>query len=97
MSEQFKYQKFPTDKPTIRLIQIEKNLVHDEIACTLRHAEPSTEKTVYSALSYVWGDPNRNRTIRLQKDTSDVWYTFALHENLWRFLNFAWNQGHFNC
>lgn len=97
MLSQFKHQKLPTDKPTIRLIKIEKKKVDNEIACMIRHVELSSEKTVYSALSYVWGDPKLTREIRLRSDTREVWYTFALHENLWRFLNFAWNQGYFDC
>lgn len=80
----------------IRLIKIEEQKIDDEIACTVRHVEPSSEEPVYSALSYVWGHAEANKEIRLRRDTSEAWEAFALHENLWRFLNFAWKKKHFD-
>ncbi|KAK8161330.1 hypothetical protein IWX90DRAFT_265835 [Phyllosticta citrichinensis] len=87
VSTEFQYAKLST-RSTIRLI--------DTIVCVLWHAEQTDIE--YCALSYVWGDSTPTREIHIKTDDAadSESFIFPLHENLWRFLDWAWNQGKFD-
>lgn len=91
MPKTYEYEQLASIS-TIRLIKLEKEKVDDQIACTIRHAEQAAEDTKYNALSYVWGDPKPTREIRIRNNLATEWDVFQVHENLWQFLNQAWQR-----
>ncbi|KAK8249301.1 heterokaryon incompatibility protein-domain-containing protein [Phyllosticta capitalensis] len=92
MSNNYQYTKLATPS-TIRVIKLEEQKVDNIITCIIRHVEQS--KFEYHALSYVWGDPTPTRKIYLGS-SGDQSSIFTLHENLWRFLDWAWNRQMFD-
>ncbi|KAK8151974.1 heterokaryon incompatibility protein-domain-containing protein, partial [Phyllosticta citribraziliensis] len=95
MPNKFQYTELST-RSTIRLIKIQKQKVNDTIVCVLRHAEQTDIE--YYALSYVWGDATPTREILVETEDAPAGesFIFPLHENLWRFLDWAWHQGKFD-
>lgn len=54
----------PLEKPTsIRIVMLQKGSGGDTIKCSIVHTE--LNETPYQALSYEWGLPNNDRTIRI--------------------------------
>ncbi|KAK8212704.1 heterokaryon incompatibility protein-domain-containing protein [Phyllosticta capitalensis] len=92
MSDEYRYAKLATPS-TIRVIKLEQQKVDDTITCIIRHVEQSEFE--YHALSYVWGDPTPTRKIHLG-NYGDQKSIFPLHENLCRFLDWAWDRQMFN-
>lgn len=88
VSNEYRYTRLATVS-TIRLIKLEEQKVDDTISCVIRHAE--YWNAGYHALSYVWGDPTPTRYIYLGY-SADEKFRFSVHENLWRFLNWAWEH-----
>lgn len=88
MPNQYPYRSLAT-KSTVRLVKLEKLKVEDRIACSIRYAEQSTAE--YDALSYVWGDGTPTRDIVICDDEAHEW-NFRIHENLWQFLDHAWER-----
>lgn len=87
----YEYQALRTST-TIRLVKIYPERVRGCIACRIYHFDEEEQRNIqYRALSYVWGDPLATRQIFL-KGPNDRWRPFPLHENLWQFLNRAWEQ-----
>lgn len=91
MPKTYEYEQLASIS-TIRLIKLEEEKIDGQIACTIRHAERAAEETKYDALSYVWGDPKPTREIRIRNISATEWDAFELHENLWQFLNQAWQR-----
>ncbi|KAK8196452.1 heterokaryon incompatibility protein-domain-containing protein [Phyllosticta paracitricarpa] len=88
------YQYAPLATPsTIRVIKIEEQKVNNAVACIIRHVEQSEFE--YEALSYVWGDPKPTRHVYLGNE-ADQRNLFPIHENLGRFLNWAWGRRMFD-
>lgn len=89
---------------TIRLIKLEKKKVGNELACTIRQIHQSEAACQYDALSYVWGSSEKSHKIRIRAHEINEqlpggeleWTTFALHRNLWEFLNNLWERGVFD-
>lgn len=92
MSDEYHYTKLATAS-TIRVIKLEEQKINDTISCVIRHIERSDVE--YHALSYVWGDPAPTRKIYLG-NCGDQKSIFPLHENLWRFIDWAWNRQMFD-
>ncbi|KAK8235125.1 heterokaryon incompatibility protein-domain-containing protein, partial [Phyllosticta capitalensis] len=96
MSNEYKYTKLATAS-TIRLIKLESQKLDEKVACVIRHVEQSDFE--YHALSYVWGDPTPTREIYLSNGPGESkpneFCLFAVHENLSRFLSWAWDQNIF--
>lgn len=87
--DSYEYQALRT-VATIRLVKIHPERVKGCIACEIYHFDGEEQNNIqYRALSYVWGDPQATRQIFL-KGPDDRWRLFPLHENLWQFLNRAW-------
>lgn len=91
MDEPYSHKRL--DRPTaVRLIRIMREKIHGDIACTIFQADrEEVPVTEYQALSYLWGDQSPTRRIYLQ-DNNKRWRPFALHENLWKFLDHAWRK-----
>ncbi|KAI3395774.1 hypothetical protein diail_857, partial [Diaporthe ilicicola] len=83
---------------TIRLIQVMPERINDAIACTIHtyEAEQVQQETYenigYRALSYRWGDPKCTRHVFLRDSGKSEWHQHPLHENLWRFIDHAWEH-----
>lgn len=92
MFDEYQYAELATVS-TIRLIKLEEKKVNNTITCVIKHVEQSTVD--YYALSYVWGDPMPSRHIYLGSG-SEARNLVSLHENLWRFLDHAWNRRMFD-
>lgn len=90
---QYKYRSLPT-KSTVRLIKLERSKVEDRTACKIRYIEQSTAE--YDALSYLWGDPTPTREILISNEDDHEWASFYVHENLWAFLDNAWQRKMFD-
>lgn len=95
MSQSYQYQKL-SNESTIRLIRLERDLVDNQIACIIRHADCSYADTVYDALSYVWGNSESTRKIRIKDETAPEWSVLELHESLWVFLDNFWRRKTFD-
>lgn len=93
MFKQYPYRPLAT-KSTVRLIKLEKLKVEYRIACKILHAEQFTAE--YDALSYVWGDDTPRRDILIYNDDDLEWTSFRVHENLWQFLDNAWQRKMFD-
>ncbi|KAK8235123.1 heterokaryon incompatibility protein-domain-containing protein [Phyllosticta capitalensis] len=92
MSSQYEYSSLATPS-TIRLIQVKKQKVNGVIDCAIRHVDYAKQPDFkYYALSYVWGDSSPTRQLYLT-DPAGEKLILPIHENLWRFLNWAWNRG----
>ncbi|KAK8226985.1 heterokaryon incompatibility protein-domain-containing protein [Phyllosticta capitalensis] len=91
-SDVYQYVKLATPS-MIRVIKLEQNKVNNTISCVIRLVERGDVE--YHALSYVWGDSKPTRQIYLRYG-ADQRRLFPLHENLWRFLDWAWNQQMFD-
>ena len=77
---------------TIRLIKISPEKVKGCIACRVYHFDEEEQRTIqYHALSYLWGDPQPTRQVYLQGPGKE-WRPLPLHENLWKFLDHAWQR-----
>lgn len=79
---------------TIRLIKLERSKIDGLIACTICHTELGAIK--YDALSYVWGNPDANKTIRIKNTSASQWDELKVHTNLWIFLDNAWKRKYFD-
>ncbi|KAK8226980.1 heterokaryon incompatibility protein-domain-containing protein [Phyllosticta capitalensis] len=89
---QYEYSSLATPS-TIRLIQVKKKKVNDVIDCAIRHVDYAEQPDFkYYALSYVWGDSSPTRQLYLT-DPAGEKLILPIHENLWRFLDWAWNRG----
>lgn len=93
MSTQYQYHRLST-KSTVRLIKLKSSKVEDRIACKIRYTEQSTAE--YDALSYLWGDPTSTRKILISNEDDREWTSFYVHENLWAFLDNAWQRKMFD-
>lgn len=93
MPTPYKYEKLASVS-TIRLIKLERSKIDGLIACTICHTELSA--TEYDALSYVWGNPDANKTIRIKNTSASQWGEFKVHKNLWNFLDNAWKRKYFD-
>lgn len=93
MPAPYKYEKLATVS-TIRLIKLERIKIDGLIACTICHTELSAIK--YDALSYVWGNPDANKTIRIKNTSASQWDELKVHTNLWNFLDNAWKRKYFD-
>ncbi|KAK8249303.1 heterokaryon incompatibility protein-domain-containing protein [Phyllosticta capitalensis] len=92
MSSQYEYSSLATPS-TIRLIQVKKQRVNGVIDCAIRHVDYAKQPDFkYYALSYVWGDSSPTRQLYLT-DPAGEKLILPIHENLWRFLDWAWNRG----
>lgn len=89
MSKPYPHRRLAT-KSTVRLIKLEELKVVNRIACKIRHAEHSNAE--YDALSYVWGDDTPRRDIFIYNDDDQEWNSLRVHENLWQFLDNAWQR-----
>lgn len=89
MFKHYPYRPLAT-KSTVRLIKLEKLKVKGQIACKIIHAEQSAAE--YDALSYVWGDDTPTRDILICNNDDLEWTPFRVHENLWQFLDNAWQR-----
>lgn len=91
MDEHYKHKRL--ERPTtVRLIRIMRKKINGDIACTIFQADrEEAPVTEYQALSYLWGNQNPTRRIYLQ-DQDEGGRPFALHVNLWRFLDHAWRK-----
>lgn len=87
----YKHEKLASVS-TIRLIKLKRKKIDGKIACTICHIEQATKDTLYDALSYVWGDPTPTRSIYIKSTQTSEWHDFQVHENLWKFLNNAWDR-----
>lgn len=93
--DQYQFRPLSTST-TIRLIRIYPAKVNGHIACTIHHADEEHQEIIkYHALSYCWGNSRSTEHIYL-RDQGNKWYQFQLHENLWLFLDRAWQHGMFN-
>ncbi|KAK7539926.1 heterokaryon incompatibility protein-domain-containing protein [Phyllosticta citribraziliensis] len=92
MSNEYRYAPLETPS-TIRVIKIQEQKVNNEVACVICHVDQT--EFDYEALSYVWGDSTPTRHVYLGNE-ADQTCLFPLHENLWRFLNWAWDRRMFN-
>ncbi|KAG6357449.1 hypothetical protein INS49_013326 [Diaporthe citri] len=94
IDEPYKHKRL--ERPTtVRLIRIMREKINGDIACTIFQASREQVPVErYEALSYLWGDQSPTRRIYLQ-DNNEGWRPFALHENLWKFLDHAWRKGMF--
>lgn len=82
---------------TIRLIQVMPDRIWGEIACKVYTFDIQQQPDIkYEALSYVWGNPRKSWEVYLADDGNDQWYSYPLHENLQRFLVYAWQQKMFD-
>lgn len=74
---------------TIRLLKILPERLNGKIACTLEHVpEDKLSTKPYSALSYVWGDPDKKQIIYLgNADGDKTMYKYGIPLNLWGFLD----------
>ncbi|KAK2606540.1 hypothetical protein N8I77_005282 [Diaporthe amygdali] len=80
----------------IRLIKVLRQKVNGCIACRVYQFDEKQQTTIkYHALSYLWGDPKSTRQIYL-KDQGQEWCPYPIHENLWRFLDHAWQRKMFD-
>ncbi|PMD41772.1 hypothetical protein L207DRAFT_487560 [Hyaloscypha variabilis F] len=77
MASTFQYR--PLLETEIRLLWIAKRREGDVLECTLRHFRLDT-KPKYTALSYVWGNPDD--TVRLTLEGCDFYVTRNLHQAL---------------
>lgn len=93
MPTPYKYEKLASVS-TIRLIKLESSKIGGLIACTICHTELSAIQ--YDALSYVWGNPDANKTIRIKNALASQWDEFKVHTNLWNFLDNAWKRKYFD-
>lgn len=92
---QYQYQYRPlTTTSTVRLIKLENSKTEDRIAFKIRYTEQSTAE--YDALSYLWGDPAPTREILISNEDDHEWTSFYVHENLWQFLDNAWQRKMFD-
>ncbi|KAK8191034.1 heterokaryon incompatibility protein-domain-containing protein, partial [Phyllosticta capitalensis] len=94
MSYECSYTELPTPS-TIRLIELEENKVNETFACVIYYVDCAQSEWThleYNALSYVWGDSRPTRHIYLIGSTDEM-YPVSVHENLWRFLAWAWEKG----
>ncbi|KAK8191037.1 heterokaryon incompatibility protein-domain-containing protein [Phyllosticta capitalensis] len=92
MSYEYQYAQLATNS-TIRLIKLEEK-VNNTITCTICHVDRNEQPDfVYDALSYVWGDATPTRYIYLIDSEGSRMSFFPVHENLWRFLNWAMDSG----
>lgn len=66
----------PLRNDEIRLVKIQPGEVHQALHCSLEHASLRT-KPRFTALSYVWGDPNKVVTIYINGEAFDI--TTNLH------------------
>lgn len=90
----FKYRALEA-KTTIRFIKVCRTKINDRIACRIYHFDETQQKRAnYHALSYVWGDQTKTQDVYL-RDQGNLWHLVTLHENLWRFLDYAWRHKHF--
>lgn len=91
------YEHKRLERPTtVRLIKIMREKINGEIACKIFQADrEEVPVTKYQALSYLWGNQNPRRQIYLQEN-NEGWRSFALHENLWQFLDHAWQKEMFD-
>lgn len=93
--DQYQFRPLSTST-TIRLIRIYPAKVNGHIACTIHHVDEEHQEIIkYHALSYCWGNSRSTDHIYL-RDQGNKWYQFQLHENLWLFLDHAWQHGMFN-
>lgn len=93
MPTPYKYEKLASVS-TIRLIKLERSKIDGLIACTICHTELSAID--YDALSYVWGNPDANKAIRIKNTSASQWDEFKVHTNLWNFLENAWKRKYFD-
>lgn len=91
IDEPYKHKKL--ERPTtVRLMYIMHDKINGDIACTIFQADREQVPVKRcQALSYLWGDQTPTRRIYLQ-DNNEGWRPFALHENLWKFLDHAWRK-----
>lgn len=87
---------------SFRLIKIHPDLVYNQhISCIISEHSLAQEVIVpitqYRALSYVWGDPARSRTIYLRDEIIRTWFRYDIHVNLWLFLAHMWRKKQFEC
>lgn len=93
--DQYRFRPLSTET-TIRLIKIWPEKINGHIACTIKHVHEKPQEIIkYHALSYVWGNSKDIKHIYLG-DQGDKWYQFELHENLWLFLDHAWQHRMFD-
>ena len=90
----YSYQTLATAS-TIRLIRVSSERVNGNIRCTLHHVDTlHMQGLQYHALSYLWGDPKHTNRIYIGDPEGDA-HLRHIHENLWQFLNYVWEQGKF--
>ncbi|KAF2027301.1 hypothetical protein EK21DRAFT_91597 [Setomelanomma holmii] len=83
----FKHSPLNHEAPSIRLVHLLKDLSLDnQIQCEIRH---STIEDTYTCLSYVWGNADTIRIIRIDGQP------YRIRENLWDFLAHARHDGNF--
>lgn len=89
---------------SFRLIKILPDLIDNQcISCIISEhslAEADDVPRVryqYRALSYVWGDPSRSKTIYLRDEKIACFYRYDIHVNLWQFLAHMWRKKEFEC
>ncbi|KAK3938807.1 heterokaryon incompatibility protein-domain-containing protein [Diplogelasinospora grovesii] len=90
----YPYRPLNTISP-VRLIEVLPEPVDGTIVCKVHQRDiGSASDHPYCALSYLWGNPDKTRKILLEDDTGRR-YAQPLHENIWQFLNRAFQQGRF--
>lgn len=95
IDEPYKHKRLERST-TVRLISIMRKKINGNIACMMFQADrEEVPVTKYQALSYLWGNQTPTRRIYLQ-DNNEGWRPFALHENLWKFLDHAWRKKMFD-
>lgn len=79
----------------IRVIRVLPYLIHDRIACELRHLDPPPPDLDYRCLSYVWGKPRPCEIIyvRCPDGPDDSWHQFDCRRNLWGFFDYVRQAG----